>query len=70
MVPTATVAELEDGITPPPARELRELKRRYRGDARRAGVRFAAGDMPQVAGTSTVEARPPWLVERAERPTR
>jgi glycosyltransferase involved in cell wall biosynthesis len=71
MVSVATVASAAqagghgDAVA---ARELRELKRRYGRDAKRAGVRFGSG-VKQPAGNAEGDApldvRPPWLVEES-----
>jgi glycosyltransferase involved in cell wall biosynthesis len=62
MVPTATVASTA-GPDGEATRELRELKRRYGGDARRAGIRFGSG--VATGAEPPLDARPPWLADEA-----
>jgi hypothetical protein len=68
MSATPTVAARAGALLAPSAqRELRELKRRYGGDARRAGVRF--GTLPAIVPAPADGARPPWLVEQPDTTT-
>lgn len=63
MSATPTVAARAGALLAPSAHgELRELKRRYGGDAKRAGVRF--GTLPPIVPAPADGARPPWLVEQ------
>jgi len=62
MVSTATVASTA-GPDDEASRELRELKRRYGGDARRAGIRFGSG--AATRSEPPLDARPPWLAEES-----
>jgi hypothetical protein len=68
MSATPTVAARAGALLGPSAKaELRELKRRYGGDAKRAGVRF--GTLPPMVPAPADGARPPWLVEQADTTT-
>ncbi len=63
MSATPTVAARAGALLSPSANgELRELKRRYGGDAKRAGVHF--GTLPPIVAAPSDGARPPWLVEQ------
>jgi hypothetical protein len=65
MSATPTVAARAGALYAPSAHaELRELKRRYGDDARRAGVRF--GTLPPIVPVPADGARPPWLVEQPD----
>jgi len=68
MVSEATVATTLIAPTAAHRRELRELRRRYRGDARQLRVRFGHA----VRGTSMSEplagVRPPWLEDQLGAP--
>lgn len=68
MSPTPTVAAHRVPDGPAARAELRELRRRYGGDAKRNGLRF--GTSPPTVQAPQDGARPPWLPAAAERPAR
>jgi hypothetical protein len=64
--PTVAAHRAEDG---PAARaELRELRRRYGTDAKRAGQKFGSARL--MVQAPMAGARPPWLSAHIERPAR
>ena len=66
MVSAATAAGTQsDGDAGVAKRELKELRRRYDGDAKDAGLRFGQGVGSEPSGPAPgPEVRPPWLVPR------
>jgi glycosyltransferase involved in cell wall biosynthesis len=67
MVSTATVASLAAPHRDA-GRELRELKRRYGRDAKRAGIRFGSG-AADAASEPPLDVLPPWLADESRTQT-